>query len=181
MILISMPGLSLLLALMAPALHAAPPSGLCVVAEAPPEYYNIVLVPTRKVPGTRQAAGVATVSFAPSPFGIALTPDGRYVYDLAVAVEKLQPPKAGAYVVWVSTPDLDRVVRLGVLDAQGRTAGQVSFNKYLVFITLEPTDAPGDRWTGPVILRGISKSGFMHTMAGHGPFQQEPCANFGFN
>lgn len=162
-----------------PAAGTAP--ARCTPDPAPPEYYNIELVPTRKVPGTRQATGVATVAYAPSPFGIALTADGRYVYDLAIAVDRLQPPRRGAYVAWVSTPDLDEVVRLGPLDDRGRAAGRVAFNKYLVIITLEPPDAPEGRWTGPVILRGLSKSGFMHTMAGHGPFQQEPCANFGFN
>ena len=55
------------------------------------------------------------------------------------------------------------------------------WNKYLVIITLEPTDDPqSPRWQGPVVLRGMSRSGLMHTMAGHGPFQQEPCATFGY-
>jgi hypothetical protein len=30
-------------------------------------------------------------------------------------------------------------------------------------------------------MRGMSRSGMMHTMAGHGPFQQENCARYGYN
>jgi hypothetical protein len=50
-----------------------------------------------------------------------------------------------------------------------------------VIITLEPSaDDLGERWQGPVVLRGMSRSGMMHTMAGHGPFETEPCAVYGF-
>jgi hypothetical protein len=29
-------------------------------------------------------------------------------------------------------------------------------------------------------MRGMSRSGRMHTLAGHGPFEAEPCAKYGF-
>ncbi len=146
----------------------------------PPAYYAIDLVPTRNLPGLGRSEGTAHVSFAPSPFGIALSPDGRYVYDLALATERLPTPKAGVYVVWVATPSLDQIRRLGVLDA-GRLKGRVDWNKFLVVVTLEPSaDALGAIWQGPIIMRGLSRSGLMHTMAGHGPFQQEPCAQYGY-
>jgi hypothetical protein len=164
-----------------PAGASGPPAGECLADPGPPEYYKIDLVPTKRVPGARMAEGVGYVAFARSPFGIAVTPEGHYVYDLTVTVEGLRPPEAGAYVVWVATPDLGTVERLGVLDAAGRAKGRVQLNKFLVIVTLEPSaKTPGARWTGPVALRGLSKSGYMHTMAGHGPFEQEPCANYGY-
>ncbi|QXD13953.1 hypothetical protein GQ464_010835 [Rhodocaloribacter litoris] len=153
----------------------------CTPDPGPPEYYRIDLVSTKRLPGTRAARGAGYVTFAKSPFGIAVTPEGHYVYDLRVAVERLPPSTQGVYVAWVATPALDVVERLGPLDANGTAKGRVHFNKFLVFITLEPSAEPAARWTGPVVLRGLSKSGFMHTMAGHGPFQQEPCTNYGFN
>ncbi|MGD2070011.1 MAG: hypothetical protein PVI57_15165, partial [Gemmatimonadota bacterium] len=59
--------------------------------------------------------------------------------------------------------------------------GRVEWNKFLVVITLETVDDPSaDAWSGPIALRGMSRSGKMHTMAGHGPFQQENCAAFGY-
>ncbi len=162
---------------------AAPADDTCALFRDtdPPAYYKIELVPTGRIPGTRQADGVGHVSFAPSPFGIALAPDGSYVYDLSIAIDRLRPAPQGVYVAWVSTPNLDQVKRLGVLGDDGRIRGRVDWNKFLVIITNEPSaEALGDGWQGPVVLRGLSRSGLMHTMAGHGPFQQEPCATYGY-
>ena len=165
-------------------LGAAPPSaspdaGDCAFED--PEYYKIRLVPTRRVPGARRATGAAAVTFTPSPFGISISPKGNYVYSLDIAIENLPPARDGAYVAWASTSDLDEIKRLGPLDEQMSISGQVDWNKFLVIITLEPLDnVAGDIWQGPVVLRGMSRSGLMHTMAGHGPFQQEPCATFGY-
>jgi hypothetical protein len=96
-------------------------------------------------------------------------------------VDRLTLVRKGAYVAWVSTPSLDQVQRLGVLDENMQVKGTVTWNKFLVIITLEPSaDDLGERWQGPVVLRGMSRSGMMHTMAGHGPFETEPCAVYGF-
>lgn len=156
---------------------------VCVIADPdPPEYYKIDLVPTGRVPGTRLLRGVGTVTFAPSPFGIAISPEGSYVYKLDVSVADLKPAPNGVYAVWVSTHDLTAIKPLGVLDENMHITGTVDWNKFLVIITLEPAvDSIGDSWTGPVVFRGLSRSGMMHTMAGHGPFQQEPCATYGYN
>ena len=172
-------GLGLLL-LGAVPLQAIPGDGECAF-EGLPEYYTITLVPTRRVPGTRRATGAATVTFTPSPFGISISRQGNYVYNLDISIEKLPPAREGAYVAWVSTADLNEIKRLGTLDDAMTISGQVHWNKYLVIITLEPSaHASGESWQGPVVLRGMSRSGLMHTMAGHGPFQQEPCASFGY-
>lgn len=147
----------------------------------PPAYYTIELVPTGRLPGTARAKAGAELSFARSPFGIALSPDGTYVYDLRIAIDEMRPPRTGVLVAWVTTRDLDQVRRIGVLGDDLRAAGQVHWNKYLLVITLEPdADRVGDAWTGPVVFRGMSRSGLMHTMAGHGPFAQEPCATYGY-
>ena len=58
--------------------------------------------------------------------------------------------------------------------------GQVAWNKFLGVITREPADATPETWQGPIIMRGMSRSGRMHTMAGHGPFEAEPCAKYGY-
>jgi len=175
-------GLGLLLLGASGPIPASPLSdGACVLAPSdPPEYYKIDLVPTKRVPTARRATGAAHVAFTPSPFGISISPQGHYVYDLTIAIDNLLPARDGAYVAWVSTPNLDEVQRIGVLDAQGHIAGKVAWNKFLVIITLEPSADPTPGWQGPVVLRGMSRSGMMHTMAGHGPFQQEPCASYGY-
>jgi hypothetical protein len=150
-------------------------------ATAPSDYYAIELVPTGRVPGTRLSKGVAYTTAATSPFfGVALAPSGEYVHDLDVRVEGLKPLEQGAYIVWVTDTDITQVVRLGALDDNLRLRGEARWNKFLVVLTREPTDGPADAWQGPVIMRGMSRSGRMHTLAGHGPFEAEPCAKYGF-
>lgn len=169
-------------------------------AEAP-EYYAFPLVRTKRVPGTGAVTGEAQVHFGTSPFGVKLAEDGSYLYHLELDVRNLPDPGNGEFVAWVTTPNLDRIEGVGTL-TDGKAEGMVRWNKFLVVVTLEPeralaqaaaTDdngggdgagasarAPGDRWTGPIVLRGMSRSGMMHTMAGHGPYQQENCAAYGY-
>jgi hypothetical protein len=185
----------------APLFCAAPPGA--------PEYYAIDLVSTRQVVGTGGASGAAHMTFDTTPFGVSLAPDGSYRTTLHVQVDRLPARRQGHFVAWATTPQLDQVVRIGVLDDEGLAKGTVEWNKFLVVVTLEPEGAAGadagsgaavqtgaapgtraggapsgdvssDLWTGPVVLRGMSRSGRMHTMAGHGPFEQQECAAFGY-
>ncbi len=145
-----------------------------------PEFYVIELVPTGRIPGSRATTGSVDVTFAPSPFGVSLTGNGDYVRDIEINVSNLRPPDQGSFVVWVTTPQLDRIERVGVL-GDGVLRGQVRWNKFLVVVSLEQDDASSaPRWAGPIVLRGMSRSGAMHTSAGHGPFETENCASYGF-
>lgn len=177
------PGCAVVPALLPALLLAAPPvetASSCSDPE-PPDYYAFPLVTTKNVPGTALARGTGSVTFAPSPFAVAVAPDGSYHYRVRVSVERLKAPTRGVYVGWVATSELDTVERLGVLDPVAGVEGEVAWNKFLVIVTLEPADDPDqERWSGPVVMRGMSRSGMMHTMAGHGPFQQENCAAWGF-
>jgi hypothetical protein len=160
---------------------ASPPGMTCSIGDDPPPYYAIDLVTTKRLPGARLATGKADVVFARSPYGLALSADGSYVYELHLSIDKLAPAKTGAYVAWVTTPQLDQRVRLGALDAEHKVSGTVGWNKFLVVVTLEEDEAVGaESWTGPVVVRGMSRSGLMHTQAGHGPFEVEPCAVYGY-
>jgi len=153
--------------------------GGCSVAD--PDYYEFPLVTTRNVPGTGRASGIGEVTFQPSPFGVSIGADGSYDYRVEVTGINLRPPRQGVFVAWAMTPQLDQVIRLGALDGQMKASGSVDWNKFLVAITLESEDDPGAAmWSGPIVMRGVSRSGLMHTMAGHGPFVQENCASYGF-
>ncbi len=143
-------------------------------------YYEIALVTTKRVPGSGLAKGTAQVNFAASPFGVSVSSEGSYIQDLEIRVERLKPPKKGVLTAWVSTAEVDQVERLGVLDESFAISGRVEWNKFLIIITLEPSDDATDTWQGPIVLRGMSRSGLMHTLAGHGPFELEPCATYGF-
>jgi hypothetical protein len=156
--------------------------GSCAIvgSEPGPPYYAIELVPTGRVPGTRSARGTVAVRHAGSPFLIGVTPDGRYANRLVVRYEGLRRGR-GDYVVWVARADLSEAQALGVLGASGPVEGTVAWNKFIVVVSLEPAGAePGASWSGPIVARGMSRSGMMHTMAGHGPFQGEPCGKYGY-
>lgn len=146
-----------------------------------PEYYRFPMVSTKRVPGTGNATGVGEVAFAQSPFGVALAGDGSYDYGFTVRFERLRPPRSGTFVVWATTPALDQVVLAGELTDPVSFSGKVAWNKFLVVVTLEPAfDPDATMWTGPIVIRGMSRSGMMHTMAGHGPFEEENCAAYGY-
>lgn len=146
-----------------------------------PEYYQFPMVSTKRVPGTGNAAGVGEVNFSKSPYGIALDTDGSYRYDFTVRFERMGPARGGTYVVWTTTPELDRIALAGELTDPAGFSGQVAWNKFLVVVTLEPAfDPDAAMWTGPIVIRGMSRSGMMHTMAGHGPFEEKNCAAYGY-
>ncbi|MDE2866076.1 MAG: hypothetical protein OXR05_13435 [Gemmatimonadota bacterium] len=146
-----------------------------------PEYYQFPMVSTKRVPGTGNASGVGEVAFARSPYGVALGEDGSYQYDFTVRFERMAPARDGTYVVWTTTPELDRIALAGELTNPAGFSGQVAWNKFLVVVTLEPAfDPDAAMWTGPIVIRGMSRSGMMHTMAGHGPFEEKNCAAYGY-
>ena len=146
-----------------------------------PEYYQFPLVSTGRVPGTGRATGVGEVTFSSSPYGVALAEDGSYRYDFAVRFERLAAARTGTYVVWTATTELDQVALAGELTEPADFKGRVAWNKFLVVVTLEPAfDPEATMWSGPVVIRGMSRSGMMHTMAGHGAFEEEKCAAYGY-
>jgi hypothetical protein len=147
----------------------------------PSAYYAVDLVTTKNLPGTGRARGTGHLAFARSPYGVALAADGSYRYEVNLQLSEIDRPAQGTLVAWITTPQVDRTERLGAFDENLRAHGQVSWNKFLVVVTLEPSDDASARtWSGPIVLRGMSRSGAMHTMAGHGPFQQELCARYGY-
>ena len=162
-----------------------PVARICVAAPDSAEvvtsgYYNIQMSPTPRAPG---AVGYVTKTFAQSPFGIAVSIDGRYVYDVHIAVSGLRGPDDVEYTVWVAPPNLSPITRLGVLDESFEIKGQVDLNKFIMFVTAEQpgswdparANQPGNAWSGPILMQGISRSGLMHSAAGHGPFEVENC------
>ena len=157
------------------------PPVFCAAAQGP-EYYAFPLAATRNIPGTGYARGRAEISVpVASPFPIAVGPDGSYVYQVDVAIDNMRAPRDGRLVVWVTTSELDQVQRIGSLDEHMRVSGPVSWNQFLVVVTLEPADDAGaETWSGPIVFRGMSRSGAMHTMLGHGALQQENCTSYGF-
>jgi hypothetical protein len=144
-------------------------AGRALAAQAGP--YDIPLAATRLAPA---AQGHARLRFAPSPFGVAVTADGRASYDVAITLTSLPAPaelgRYAAYVAWAVSPDLAQWIRLGTVGDGTSTVGRVELNKFLLVITAE-AQADGTTHTGPVLLRGFSPSTFLQSFLSHPLFR----------
>ena len=159
----------------------SPAPGTPAVCTDGPPYYAFELFTTKNIPGTGLARGTVDVAGSgASPFSVSLGADGSYVYDLTVALDRMRVPRQGRLVAWVTTPDIDQIERIGALDENLRAKGTVSWNKFIVVITLEADETETEMWSGPIAFRGMSRSGMMHTMVGHGALQEENCAAYGY-
>lgn len=146
----------------------APAPEVPAACEAAP--HRVELASTSSAPG---ASGWMDMRLGDAPHGVAVTDDGSYRYEISVHVTSAPPGRGGerTLVAWAATPDLDRHVKLGPVGDDGVAEGEVSWNKFLVFVSAE-TSAGAETWRGPILLTGTSPSGNMHTMAGHGIYQQ---------
>lgn len=131
-------------------------------------------IPLHNTPAAPAAQGTARMVSAPSPFGIAVTPDGHARYDIVLRLSGLPAPATlGAYrtyVAWEATPDLKEWVRLGVVHNGAQTVGTAEYNKFLLVITAEAGAEPRTR-TGPTVLHGTSPSGWLQTFLTHPLFR----------
>jgi hypothetical protein len=133
--------------------------------------YDIPLAATTTVPA---AQGHARLLFGASPFGVAVTADGRASYDVAVTLAGLPAPatlgRYGAFVAWAVSPDLSEWQRLGEVGNGTTTLGRIELNKFLLVITAEPGAAVATR-SGPVLLRGYSPSTWLQSFITHPMFR----------
>ncbi len=136
--------------------------------------YQIHLFPTPTAPG---ASGDARLVFAASPFGVAVSEDGRARYDVQITAAGLpEPSTLGAYaryIAWAATPDLTTWVRLGTVTNGKNTVGPVDLNKFLLVVSAESSPAPASQ-TGPTVLHGTSPSGYLQSFLSHPLFRGLP-------
>jgi hypothetical protein len=133
--------------------------------------YDIPLRPGPKVPGAR---GSARLLFADSPFGVAVTQDGRHSYDIRITASGLPDPATlgafRAFVAWEVSTDLTEWHRLGAVGNGTTTVGGAEWNKFLLVITAEPDSAPLAH-SGPTVLHGNSPSGWLQRFLSHPLFR----------
>jgi hypothetical protein len=109
-----------------------------------------------------------------SPFEITVDEGGFQTFDIEIQVDQMRKRRGAVYVAWAAKPELDEWVQLGTLGEDNRLSGQVAWNQFLIFVS-EEASADVERWQGPIMLTGLSPSGRLHTMAGHGPFEAMNC------
>lgn len=130
------------------------------------DFFSVDLQPLRTAPS--RAHGRAAVWFPDSPFTVAVSPEGFYVWEFALRVQNLPRRPNATYVAWLAAPDLDPLRKLGVVEEGQELTGRVDFdNQFILFVTAEE-DADVERPRGLLMLRGISRSGYIDSMFGHG-------------
>ena len=146
-------------------------AALVAAAEGP---FDIPLFATPKAPAVQ---GHARLVFASSPFGIAVTQDGRASYDVQITAAGLPDPTTlgdfHAYVAWSTSTDLARWVRLGAVHNGTTTVGRAEMNKFLLVITAEADSTPSVH-AGPTVLHGNSPSGWLQSFLSHPLFRGIP-------
>ncbi|MDA0683258.1 MAG: multicopper oxidase family protein [Bacteroidetes bacterium] len=141
--------------------------------------YCIQLLPTQDYNG---AEGHVEMVRPSSPFGLTVTREGRQRYRLMVDIAGLPEidPAEGHFVLWASPLTLDPVINLGEVQNGSFEVGEISFNKFMLVVSLEP-DLDSDRRTGPLVLRGRSPSSRMepHDMFQLSAFSESASAHDG--
>lgn len=147
-------------------------AGLLVLGSTTP--WDIPLRATARVP---EARGAARLQYAPSPFGVAVTADGRASYDVRFELSGLPAPGTlgpfTAYVAWMASTDLTEWRRLGTVRNGTTVVGQADRNKFLLVITAE-ADSLAARRTGPTVLHGPSPSTWLQSLLSHPLFRGIP-------
>ncbi|NKB89651.1 MAG: multicopper oxidase domain-containing protein [Acidobacteria bacterium] len=121
----------------------------------------IELLPTDLAP---EAMATVELVRAASPFGVAVTAEGRQRWRLRLVAEGLPEPSSvggGHLVAWATTPALAPVVRLGVVGNGTNDLAEIGFNKFIVWVSVE-VDPDTVTREGPLLLRGSSPSSRMH-------------------
>jgi len=127
-----------------------------------PDLYEI---PLEGVGPSSRMEGKAKLTPSRSPFGLAMTADGYFIFDIEITASTLPPvhafgPAYQTYVAWVTSNDLSKVVRIGAFQAGESVKGKVAMNKYMVIVTAE-RGPDGEKWAGPIVLRGRSPSSYL--------------------
>ncbi len=113
------------------------------------------------VPDLPSASGVITLPQARSPFGVAVTADGRPRRRLIAHVSGLPlPRRLGAfntYIAWAYTLALDAERKLGVITNGRMDLGEIDRTQFRILVTAERS-AGVRRRSGKLVLRGTSPS-----------------------
>jgi len=107
-----------------------------------------------------------------SPFGVSVSEAGEVLHELSIEIDSLPPAAPGErYVVWLATPSLDSVARLGPIEVGRPVTASSGLAQMLVVVTRE-SGAPSERWRGPIVLRGRSRSALIQSLLNHPIFRR---------
>jgi suppressor of ftsI len=141
------------------------PAGVCSRSPYPSrlapaaDLYCIDLVPAPDFPNV---SGAVELRRVPTPFGAAVSRDGRHMWDLRITLSGLPRLRrnGGVYVAWVTTPTFDQFIRLGEARNGQTTAGRIALNSFLVIVSVERSLDVTTR-EGRIVMRGMSAANVM--------------------
>ncbi len=142
--------------------ESLPPDSRCPRGLSPfstPFCSELVAVPD--LPG---ATGMMELRPVRSPFGVAVTPDGRLRTRIVLHVSSLPRPDSlgpyRRYVAWAYTITMDEELRLGVVTNGRNDVGEVPYEPFRVLIAAEGV-RPAPARTGKLVLRATSPSALL--------------------
>lgn len=123
-----------------------------------------VLVPIPELPHTSGSIRLLPVH---SPFGVAVTADGRPRYHLVGTFAGLPPARSlgkfSGYVAWAYTLALDSSVKLGPV-VNGRVdLGELDYVQFRILVSAERAPSTISERSGRLVLRGTSPSARLMT------------------
>jgi len=141
---------------------AQPPSTpACAPADDPGASSVLNCMTLVSVPELPAASGIIHLRPVPTPFGLAVLPDGRPRYRLVATIAGLPDPRTlgdfGAYVAWAYTISLDSAVKLGPVTNGVVSLGELSVVQFRILITAERSADVAERGRR-LVLRGTSPS-----------------------
>jgi hypothetical protein len=111
-----------------------------------PGLHCIELVP---VPDIMEVKARAILGRAASPYGVAVTSDGRQRWAVTIHIDGLPQPDAfgpyRVYVAWAMTPTLESVTRLGPVRNGTTVVAEVALDKFLLMVSAEPDTMGSER------------------------------------
>ncbi len=122
------------------------------------DLYCFTLIPT---PDLLDASGTAAMGRVNTPFGVAVSSNGRHAYNMTIEVDGLPEPSTlgpyTTYIAWATTPVFDPMIKLGEVRNGVTRARRIDFNKFLVLVSAESSASVQQR-EGRLVLRGMSPS-----------------------
>ena len=129
------------------------------------DLYCLPLHPTARA---ATSSGEVRLLRPPSVFGVTVSREGHQRYIPEMSVRGLPDPSVlGPYttfVAWAVSPNLSQEQNLGVVQNGRVLLGEVSLNKFLIFVSAESSNSGPSR-QGPLVLRGQSPSSRMQSHA----------------
>ena len=117
--------------------------------------HDLYCVELVAAPGVNGVSGRVELASPPGPFTVAVTADGHSRFIPIFYLSGL--PSTGVYIAWVTTPQMDSLIKLGEVKNGSVTLRPIDFDKFNILISAERSTRVREP-RGRIIVRGQSPS-----------------------